>query len=135
MKKIILLASIVLSSCSSEFDSEINEFNLICNAFISLADNKELSKLSAEDRDNFIMHEIRALNPESNAKAGWNAVKNAVAEERYSLYKNVVDSIEGGDWSCAAMEELASSIEIDYTEEELQREKPPEPTTLENADF
>lgn len=135
MKKLVLLMSVVLASCSSEITSKVTEFDRVCNAFISLSENIELTQLSAEDRYIFLQNEIRGLTPEGNARAAWDVIGSAVAEERYSLYKNVVDSIEGGDWSCEAMKQLSHTVKVVYTEEDLQREKSPEPTTLKDASF
>ena len=135
MRKLIFLGSVVLASCSSEMTSQVTEFDRVCNAYISLSKKIELTKLSAEDRYIFLQNEMRDLNPEGNARAGWDVVGSAVAEERYTLYKNVVDSIEGGDWSCEAMKQLSHTVNVVYTEEDLQREKSPEPTTLKDASF
>lgn len=135
MRKLIFLVSVVLASCSGEITSQVTEFDRVCNAFIALSENVELTQLSAEDRYVFLQNEMRDLNPEGNARAGWDVVGSAVAEERYTLYKNVVDSIEGGDWSCEAMNQLFHTIKIVYTKEDLQREKSPEATTVKNANF
>lgn len=135
MKKIILFLSVILIGCSDDISSETSEFNQVCKAFEVLSQYESLSSLSAEERDVFIAHEIRGISQDGNARAGLDAVKNAVAEERYDFYKSVVDSIEGGDWSCDAMKNLIPSIETAYTEKDLKGEKAPEPVSLEDASF
>lgn len=138
MKKIIVsVFLILLVACSGEVGNKLTGFDRVCNAFEALSKNSKLNELSAGDRDLFIFHEIRDLDAKSNAKSGWVSARYVVpVEERYTLYKDVVDSIENGDWSCLAMKKLAPTLEIVYVEEEgANNITLPEPTTLENADF
>lgn len=136
-KTIVSVFLLLLVGCSDEASNKVNDFELLCNAFEALSKNNKLNELSAGDRDLFIFNEIRDLDANSNAKAGWVSARYVVpVEERYTLYKDVVDSIENGDWSCLAMKELAPTLDIVYVEEKGKNNVTlPEPTTLENADF
>lgn len=136
-KTIVSVFLMLLVGCSGEATNKVNDFELLCNAFETLSKNNKLNELSAGDRDLFIFDEIRDLDANSNAKSGWVSARYVVpVEERYTLYKDIVDSIEKGDWSCLAMKELAPTLDIVYVEEKgTNNVTLPEPTTLENADF
>jgi hypothetical protein len=136
-KTIVSVFLMLLAGCSAEVGNKVSDFDQVCNAFEALSKDSKLNELSAGDRDLFIFHEIKGLDAKSNAKRGWASARNVVpVEERYTLYKDIVDSIENGDWSCLAMKELAPTLDIVYVEEEGSHNVTfPEPTTLENADF
>ena len=135
-KTIVSVFLMLLVSCSGEVGNKVTDFDRVCNAFEALSKDSKLNELSGGDRDLFIFHEIRDLDAKSNAKHGWASARNAVPVERYTLYKDVVDSIEHGDWSCLAMKELAPTFDIVYIEEEgASNVTFPEPASLEDADF
>jgi len=111
-------------------------FDHVCSAFEALAKHNDLSSLSAEDRYSFIENEIRNLDVKSNARAAFNAIENAVIQDRYYLFKGVVDSIEGGDWSCEAMEVLVPTIEKAYAASAKANNTPfIKPVSLKDAIF
>ena len=135
-KTIVSVFLMLLVGCSGEVGNKITGFDRVCNAFEALSKDSKLNKLSAGDRDLFIFHEIRDLDAKSNAKRGWASARNAVPVERYTLYKDIVDSIEHDDWSCLAMKELAPTLDIVYVEEEGSHNVTfPEPVLLKDATF
>jgi hypothetical protein len=113
-KVIILTCLFSLSGCLLDIANSPS-FDHVCSAFETLAKHNDLSSLSAEDRYSFIENEIRNLDIKSNARAAFNSIENAVIQDRYYLFKGVVDSIEDGDWSCEAMEVLVPTIEKAYS--------------------
>jgi hypothetical protein len=117
MKKILfVMSSVLMSSCSVDIVTS-SDFDRACQAFEALSKYSDLDAMSAGDRDLFIFNQIQDVDVNSNAKTGWVIARSAVVEERYELYKSLVDSIEGGNWSCLAMNELAPSIEAVYINE------------------
>ncbi len=117
MKKILfVISSVLMSSCSMDIATS-SDFDRVCQAFEALSEYSDLNAISAGDRDLFIFDQTQDVDVNSNAITGWVVTRSAVVEERYDLYKSLVDSIEGGNWSCLAMKELAPSIEAVYINE------------------
>lgn len=133
-----LLASIImlfLAACSSDLTAT-RDFDRVCQAFEALSQLDGLDVMSPGDRDLFVFDQIKDIDDYSDAKVGWDVARSVVpVEERYDLFKEAVDSIVGGDWNCAAMKDLAPSIEIVYDNPDTRVINFPEPIMLKDAQF
>jgi len=88
------------------------DFDTVCRYFDKL--QIELSKrpLSAVDRGDFVTRLVnKELSPESNARVAWIAIINAMADQRYELFKRAVKSVMQEEWECKIMEKLRSTTE------------------------
>jgi len=81
------------------------DFEKFCGYFQAL---DQQDAMSAEARYRFIMHKIdQGLPANSNARAAWMAIVNAVPEERYELFKSVAEDVYPLLFDCPTMEKLA----------------------------
>ena len=118
-KVFILLA--LLSACTDEQKptnvqhSDLSEFNQLCSYFDELSQHSSIATLSGKEKNDFIMGRLENLSTDGNAKLAWSAIRNFTPnEERYSMFKQGVESIIEQEWDCSSMEMLAASS-IDET--------------------
>lgn len=90
-----------------------NDFDKVCGYFIELSKQKDLRQMTQAQRNDFITARIAdTLDPNSDAKAAWDAVSHAVPAQRYELFKSSTESVLNRDWQCPAMEQLAPSTGV-----------------------
>ena len=85
-----------------------NDFDKVCRYFQLLEKESNLEKMTNLERTDFILENInKNLKPSSNARAAWEAISYAVADQRYELYKSATESVLKKKWQCEAMKKLA----------------------------
>ncbi len=127
-KFIIVMLALALSGC-------VNDFDTVCDAFDDLSKQPNLSKLSTQKRDQFILDRIKSLRDRADAKVAWIAVRNVVPNsERYPMFKESAKASLGRTWSCNSMVDLAASTYPESLPAD-QTTLPPNVTTMENAEF
>mgnify|MGYP000361911288 CR=1 FL=1 len=112
----LFILIILLSACSVEQNTDkaqhtdLSEFNQICIFFDELSEQTSITTLSGKEKNDFIMERLESLRPDGNAKLAWTVIRNFTPnEERYSMFKQGVESVIEQEWNCLSMEALAAS--------------------------
>lgn len=102
-----LLLFTLFISCSS-YATE-NNFDSVCRYFQELDKNTHVENMTNLQRNDFIIDRInKNLPPSSNARAAWEAIGYAVAEQRYVLFQSAAESVLNMPWQCPTMQKWAA---------------------------
>ncbi len=91
-RSIILLSTILLYSCSNDFDITCGYFNDLLNA-------PNLEEMTSNQRFSFINKKIKNFDENSSARVLWESTA-ASPNERYDIYKFAIEDTIGKEWSC-----------------------------------
>jgi hypothetical protein len=109
MNKLFVIASMALALfISFTIHASENDFDKVCDYFGELQKMANEAAMTHQQRNTFIMDKIsKDLPAASNARAAWEAIGYAEAEQRYELFKSAAESVINTPWQCPAMEKLA----------------------------
>ncbi|MDH5409145.1 MAG: hypothetical protein OEY00_11100 [Gammaproteobacteria bacterium] len=107
MKNFLLIPGFMMYLLSGNCLANNADFDVVCSYFQSLDTHKGQKAMDHMQRNNFIFEKLKSLPETSNAKAAWEAVSNAEANQRYELFKSATESVINKTWDCPAMKKLA----------------------------
>lgn len=85
------------------------DFDKVCRYFQQLEQLADVNSMTHQQRNTFILDKITNNLPiSSNARAAWEGISYADANQRYELFKSAAESVINVPWSCTAMEKLAA---------------------------
>lgn len=108
----VVIAILFTSGCQqgderSQLATPGEGFTLICDVFTQAqADNDT----SVEKLDKELTALTDSLGETSPAAIAWTAIRSAVAEQRYRLFKSAATETLNSGWDCPAMQDLAGKL-------------------------
>lgn len=105
-------ALLSLAACKEEKSEtaapKMNGFAQICQVFKQA---KEAGQTSAQQLNKNLDTLLdNQLSESDNAHIAWLAIRNAIPEQRYMLFKTAAEETLSKNWSCPAMDELAQKL-------------------------